>query len=156
MTIQCKYREITFTDADVVNIDNWIPKGEYNPHNVRPWLLHDSGFVLCVVFADSLQDALDEAVNENKLDRFQIDMDNEGERDDYLTSNWDDADHSLDQECPEYTDAAGVKYWWRDGMTPAFLGNASEPFDIESLGIEELPNPARSFCAQFAASVKQE
>jgi hypothetical protein len=155
MSVQCKYREITFTDADVVNIDNWIPKGEYNPHNVRPWLLHDHGFVLCVVFAESLQEALDEAADENKLDRYQIYP--EQDKGDYLTSNWDEADHSLDPECPEWVDTpSGVKYWWRDGMVPAFLGNAGEPFDIDTLEFIGLPNPSRSFCAQFAASVDKQ
>jgi hypothetical protein len=32
-----------------------------------------------------------------------------------------------------------------------YLGNASDALDIESLGVVELPNPPRSFCAQFAA-----
>ena len=60
--------EIDFTDDDVVNPDDYIPRGESNPHKVRPWLLHDHGFCLCVVFAESLQDAFDEAVDAGKLD----------------------------------------------------------------------------------------
>lgn len=70
--MQATYREIKFTDADVVNPDDFIPAGEYNPHNTRPWLLHDHGTALAIVFADSLQDALDLAVDNNKLDRFQV------------------------------------------------------------------------------------
>jgi len=153
--VKCSFREISFTDDDVVNLDNWIPKGEYNPHNVRPWLIHDHGFAVAVVFADCEQEALDEAVDENKLDRWQIHPENANDLDDYLTSHWEHADHSLDPECPEYVDADGVKYWWRDGMVPAFLGNASEPFDLDTLDIIELPNPKRSFCAQFAISQKE-
>jgi hypothetical protein len=61
-----------FTDADVVNVEDWIPAGEYNPHKVRPWLLHDCGFTLAVVFASCLQDVLDIAVDNNKLDQFKI------------------------------------------------------------------------------------
>jgi hypothetical protein len=53
----------------------------------------------------------------------------------------------FDANCPEYTDKDGGKWWW--AIEPTFLGNASELFDIESLGYVELPNPKRSFCAQF-------
>jgi hypothetical protein len=69
---QAQFNQITFTDADVVNKDGFIPAGEYNPHNVRPFLLHDHGFTVAVVFADSLQDALDEAADAGKLDSFQV------------------------------------------------------------------------------------
>lgn len=148
-----KFNEITFTDADVVNLDNWIPAGEYNPHGVRPWLLHDSGFVLCVVFADCEQEALDEAVDADKLDRFLIDVKSLAEREDYMTQDVNEMAAGFDPEVPDYVDEAGGKWWWADDApTPAFLGNAGEPFDIESLGVEELPNPKRSFCAQFDAA----
>jgi hypothetical protein len=63
---------IKFTDEDVVNIEDWIPKGEYNPHSVRPWLIHDHGFVVAVCFADCPQDALDIAADSKKLDGFRI------------------------------------------------------------------------------------
>jgi hypothetical protein len=113
--------EFSFDDEDVVNADEWIPKGEYNPHNVRPFLLHDHGFVVAVAFASSLQDAIDAAVDADKLDRFQV-------------SEADIADYPNEE-----------------GLT--FLGNASEPFDIEGLDVVELPNPPKqSFAAQFAAA----
>ena len=83
-------------------------------------MLHDHGFVLAVVFADCLQDALDIAVDNDKLDRFQV----------------------TDNEMSDYPDEEGL----------SFLGNASEPFDIESLGAIELPNPKFSFVALFNAS----
>jgi len=114
--------QIKFTDEDVVDIDDWIPAGEYNPHNVRPWLLHDHGFVLAVVFADCLQDAIDEAVDADKLDRFLV---NEADRGDY-------------------PDDEGI----------SLLGNAGEPFDIESLGYVELDNPPMSWVAVFQAAQK--
>lgn len=125
--------EYRFSDSDVANPDDWIPANDgSNPHNVRPWLLHDHGFTLAVVFASNLQDALDSAVDEGKLDRFQISP--EDLRDDY-------------------------KYNWETGEAEygsvALLGNASEPFDIESLGVVELPNPPRSFVAQFAAAFQK-
>lgn len=67
---------IKFSENDVVNIDDWIPAGECNPHNVRPFLLHDHGFVLAIVFADCLRDALDIAADKEKLDSFKIENDN--------------------------------------------------------------------------------
>lgn len=115
----------TFTDDDVVNIDDYIPAGEYNPHNVRPWLLHDHGFVIAVVFAENLQDALDEAVDENKLDAFMI------EEKDY-------ADYGVGTDKP----------------TCVFLGNYDEPFDIDCLDAIELPNPPMSFRALWDAATK--
>jgi len=70
--MQAKFNEITFSDADVLNPEDYIPAGAYNTHRVRPWLLHDHGFVVAVVFADCLQDALDEAADNGKLDGFQV------------------------------------------------------------------------------------
>ena len=64
--------QIKWSDEDVVNVRDFTPAGEYNPHNVRPWLLHDHGFTIAVVFADCLQDALDIAVDEDKMDRFLV------------------------------------------------------------------------------------
>ncbi len=120
--LQSKFSEITFTDADIVNKDDFIPKGEYNPHNVRPFLLHDHGFIVAVVFADCLQDAIDIAVDADRMDRYAIDP----------------------KDMADYPDDEGI----------SFLGNAGEPFDIESLGAIELPNPEFSFCALFNARVK--
>ena len=120
--------DFTFDDSDVCNVDDWIPKNDgSNPHNVRPFLLHDHGFTVCVVFASNLQDALDTAVDENKMDRYLI---GESER----------ADYDYNPETGEFGE--GVTY----------LGNASEPFDIETLGVVEMPNPPRSFAAQFTSA----
>lgn len=70
--LQAKFNEITFTDKDIVNADDYIPQGQGNPHKVRPFLLHEHGIVLAVVFADCLQDAIDEAVDAGKLDKFKV------------------------------------------------------------------------------------
>ena len=121
-SVRSKFNGITFTDADVVNADSFIPDGEYNPHNVCPFLLHDHGFVLAVVFADCLQDAIDEAVDAGKLDRYAVTPEE-------FASDYDSNEESV-----------------------SYLGNASEMFDIESLGVVELPNPAFSFCAMFNAA----
>jgi hypothetical protein len=123
---ESKFQEITFSDSDIVNPDDFIPAGEYNRRKVRPWLIHDHGFVVCVVFADCEQDALDIAVDEGKLDRYQI---TEEDAEDYPTLNSEEE--------------AGI----------CRLGNASEPFNIESLGMIELPNPKFSFCSLFNESV---
>lgn len=117
-----KFNEISFSDNDISNFEDWIPDGEYNPHNVRPWLLHDHGFCVAVVFADCLQDALDIAADDNRLNGF------------FLT----------DEDLKDYKD---------DDIT--YLGNASEPFDISTLGVIELPNPKASFVAQFVEHMKQ-
>lgn len=111
---------IMFTDADVVNPDEFVPAPQ---QTVRPFLLHDHGFVLAVVFADCLQDALDIAADAGKMDLYKVDEEDYGD------------------------------YDWDTGSPPcSFLGNASEPFDIESLGVEELTNPPFSFVALYDAT----
>jgi hypothetical protein len=64
--------DMQFDDTDVVEPSAFIPAGEFNPHNVRPWLLHDHGFTVAVVFASCLQDAIDEAVDSGKMDRYMV------------------------------------------------------------------------------------
>ena len=120
--VTCKIRvrnlELQFSDADVVEPDEFIPSGEYNPHDIHPWLLHDHGFPVAIVFASCLQDALDAAVDADKMDRYLIGP-------------------------SDYTDY-GVN---TDDDRACYLGNASEPFDIDSLGFVELSNPPFSFAA---------
>jgi hypothetical protein len=67
-----KFNEITFSDSDVVNNGDFIAAGDFNPHRVRPWLIHDAGFVVAVVFASCEQDALDEAADAGKFDGLQV------------------------------------------------------------------------------------
>lgn len=115
--------DLWFSDKDVCNPSDYIPAGEYNPHNVRPFLLHDHGFPVAVVFADCLQDACDIAADEGKLDRFRV----------------------TEEDMKDYSEEEQERL--------AFLGNASEPFDIETLGALELPNPAFSFAALLTAAM---
>jgi hypothetical protein len=117
-----QFQQIKFSDSDIVDLDAWIPHGEFNPHNVRPFLFHDHGFTVAVVFASNMQEALDAAVDGDKLDRFLI------PKEDY-------ADYGVETDSPSC----------------AFLGNAGEAFDIEALEALELPNVPRSFVAQFNA-----
>lgn len=132
--MNAKYKEIQFSDEDVVNLDDWIPEGQYNPHRVRPWLIHDHGFTIAVVFADCAQDALDEAVDNHKLDAFLI----------------EEKGNTPGTKGRDVSDYPTLGTENEEGITR--LGNASEPFDIETLGIVEMPNPKASFAAQFAAS----
>jgi len=109
--------KIKFTLKDVVNLSegvSYLPdngKTSFNPHNVHPFVIHQYGHVICVVFASCLSDALDEAVDENKLDSYQIDE-----------SDYADYKIGTDEE------------------TCSHLGNASEPFDISELEIVEMTN----------------
>jgi hypothetical protein len=123
--MQATYREIRFSDDDVVNPEAYDSSGQYD----KPYLIHDAGFTLAVVFARSEQDALDEAVDAGKLDHLQI---TEEDEDDYMTGRDSEGN-------PDYDERV------------TFLGNAGEPFDIETLEIIELPNPRFSFAALFAA-----
>lgn len=82
---------------------------EFNPHNIHPILVTEHGFISFIVFAEHLQDALDILADEGKLDTFQIE---EKDFEDY-----------------------GIN---TDNPTCTFLGNASEPFDIENLSAFDL------------------
>lgn len=112
--------EWTITDEMIVNPDDYIPTGKFNPHHIRPWLIHNEYGVLCVVFASCEQDALDEAVDNDRLDSC-------------LIAESDYADYGV----------------WTDDDESAHLGNAGEPFDLTYIGLVELPNNALAdFCPQ--------
>jgi hypothetical protein len=113
--------DLSFTDADVVEPREFIPAGEFNPHNSRPWYVHNAGFCLGVTFASCESDALDILADNGKLDTFKVE-------------EADMADYGDEEE----------------GITR--LGNAGEPFDIESVDIFALPAPAFSFAAMFMAA----
>lgn len=141
-TSKVTYRNLDFqfSDSDIVNPDDFIAQGEYNPHNVHPFLLHDSGFPVAVVFADCLQDALDIACDENKLDRYLIPE----------PSNTPGSNENSPLCADDYP-TLGTQN--EEGITR--LGNASEPFDIDTLGVVELRNPPFSFCALFNAATDE-
>ena len=81
-------------------------QGDYNPHNVRAWLINDEHGYLGIVIGEHDQEALDNAADYGVLDRLA--MSNE-DYEEYETNGWDDS-----YIC---------------------LGNASEPFWSEYLGI---------------------
>lgn len=145
--MKSSHNQITFTDADVADIGSFIPKGEYNPHNVHPWIIHDAGFTLAVVFASNLQDALDIAVDENKLDQFMIKWPEKDTIPPKYDEIWDYVHEVKEGEGGKIGDK-----WYDFNDSVSFLGNAGEPFDIDNLDYQELANPPYSFCAMFNAA----
>lgn len=135
---------VKFSDADVVNPDDW-EFGKY-----KPWLIHEAGFVLAVVFAETYGDALDEAADAGRLDKFRIDPKDKGDLEDYFEK--DVIPPGYDPNCPEYTDEQGNMYWPRVGWEPHYLGNASEPFDTKGVEFVELKRPPFSFVALYNAA----
>lgn len=137
------FKGITFSDSDVVQrSESYTPPNVYNP-GIRPFLLHDHGFVLAVVIARSTQDAVDDAVDEGKLDRFQLDPNDKSHQANYMEPVTNPG-----KENPGFL-IDGTFYDWKDGVS--FLGSAGEPFDIEGLEVVELPNPKFSLCALLQA-----
>lgn len=105
------WNRMKFSDEDIVNLDDWIPEGEYNPHKVRPFLISGIYGVCAVVFADCVSSALDIAADGDKLRG-------------YLVSDEDMAEKNEEE---------------REGL--AYLGNYGDPYNINDLVIVDLPNP---------------
>lgn len=118
-TIKTDNFEFRLSDDDIINPDEISYQGDSYATNL--FVLHDHGFTICAVWARNLQDAIDHAVDADKLDRYLIDPS-------------DYADYGVETDNP----------------TCAFLGNASEPFDIDTLGYVEIAPPRRSNCAEIA------
>lgn len=110
-TVATQHGAMSYEADDVVNPDSFIPNGEFNPHKVRPFLIHNEFGTLAIVYADNEQDALDEAADADKLDSVQVD------EEEYFKA--DEEGHS-----DEY----------------ANLGNAGQPFDLTYIGLIPLPN----------------
>lgn len=122
------YKGLVFSDQDIVNPEDYVPQGEYNPHTIRPWLISDGQKVIAIVFADCESDALDLACDEHKLE-------------DYFVS--DEVMYKFGETEQEQ----------ENRLTR--LGNAGEPHDIAELKIVALPNPPFSFCALFNAAEQE-
>ncbi len=116
-----------FTDADVVNPEDCIWDGYYNPHNVRPFLLHDHGFTLAVAFADCLRDAIDEAGEAGKLDRYIVEPD------------------VIKSDYPKEEDRERLEFF--DGKEGAY--------DLESLHVVELTAPKQSFTVLYDHFIRE-
>ena len=144
-----KINEVSFTDADIVNPDDYIAAGEYNPYNVRLFVAHDHGVIVGAAFAECRSDALDKLADANKLDHLRINPENEHDREDYMTTDVKEIASGFDPDCVEHESPDGTMYWWK--KEPAFLGNAIEPFDIDTLSVFEVPCPKMSICALLDA-----
>lgn len=68
------YNGITFTDSDILNPFDAVYANEDNPNSIQPWLIHDQGSVVCMVFADSKSSALDIAANRGKLNTYRVEV----------------------------------------------------------------------------------
>jgi hypothetical protein len=122
-----------FTLKDVCNLSDALSyapesgkKASFNPHGVRPIILSDHGQVVTVVFASNLQDALDEAVDQHKLDSYMIE---------------EPGNTNTEVKGLPAADYPTLGTENEEGI--ARLGNASEPFDIENIDVEEMT------CAAF-------
>lgn len=152
--VKWKHFEIRFTDADIVDIDD-VETEDDSPYRYRQnnkmFLFHDHGFTIAVVMASNLQDALDAVVDADKLDRYLIDPSDASDRNDYMTTDVSKMASGYDADCPEYVEEDGTKWWWEND--PTFLGNASEPFDIESVEYITFPLPKLSITALYGEYV---
>lgn len=104
--------EAQFSSNDYINPESWTRDSRMP----TAFVVLNAGYVLGIVFPEyygySEQDALDEMADRGKLDAYQV---SESELADYQTG-------VSDEGYPEY-----------EGLI--HLGNASEPFDLESLDI---------------------
>lgn len=96
-------------DAVRLLAEKGYEQGEYNPHNVRAWLVYDEHGHLGVVLGSHEQEALDEAADSGVLDRLLM---SDEDYQEYSSNGWDDS--------------------------YIHLGNASEPFWSEYLGLIEI------------------
>lgn len=112
--------EYRYTAEDFANLDSVDYSMFSHPRMNRAYVIHNAGAVLAIVFSEYYayceQDALDEAVDRDKLDSLLI---NDSELPDYQTG----------------TDSEGYPEY--DGI--AYLGNASEPFDQSTLDLFTIP-----------------
>jgi len=117
---------IRFDDQDVVNPQDYDPdaKGELDMPGCGnlPVLFHDHGFTLAIVFAETLQDAMDIFADSGKADRFEI------SHEEFKSGDWGT------EENPR-----GIIH----------LGNESRMFDSESFEFVILQNPPFSFTGLY-------
>lgn len=70
-TVKTNRGEIELTPERIL-ANNVIFPREYNPHNVRLWVIGNEYGPLCAVWSDCEQDALDEACDKGLLDSFLV------------------------------------------------------------------------------------
>ncbi len=86
-------------------VNGFHAEASYNPHNVKAYVIHNEFGVLCVAVGDSLQEALDNAVDNGCLDSCLIE----------------------DLEEYDYDQISLDDY--------SSLGNAGELFDLSYIGV---------------------
>lgn len=117
--IRHNHYEAQYAPEDFINPDSWSRDPKLN----RAFVFLNGGTIIGILFPEyynySEEDALDEAADQGVLDAFRV---SGKEMLDYMVTT--DGSDEVDQ--PEY-----------ERLT--FLGNASKPFDIESLTIWRVP-----------------
>jgi hypothetical protein len=88
---------------------NGFSAGEYNPHRVKAWLIHNEVYYSFIAIGSSEQEAIDNCVDSNLWDHMKM----------------------SDEDLQEYEENG-----WDDSFIRA--GNASEAFWSENLFIEEI------------------
>ena len=72
MDIKLENKNIVTIYDDCILTNDVIFPHEYNPHNVRPWVIFNEFGAICLVWACCEQDGLDEALDAGKLDCFLV------------------------------------------------------------------------------------
>ncbi len=81
--------------------NNVVLEGEYNPHGVRLFVIGEqhSSTPICALWADSLQDALDEATDLNQMESFKVDK---PDREDEWASHLVHLGNASEPHCLDY------------------------------------------------------
>jgi alpha-L-arabinofuranosidase len=95
-------------EGENILCNNIALPGDFNPHNVRLWVIGNEYGPLCAVWADCEQDALDEATDAGLLDSFLVPA--------------EEAEKMTDEELADC----------------ARLGNAGEPANLDSAWVAEV------------------
>ena len=95
--------------AAALLLANGYTPGEYNPHSVRAWEITNEYGHVCIALGSHAQEALDSAVDNDLMQSFAMDAEDYAE---YAAKGWDDS--------------------------YALLGNASEPYWTDYMGITEI------------------
>lgn len=67
---------------------NGFGSGQYNPHRVKAWLIHNEIYFSFIAIGSCQQDAIDNCVDENLWDSFKM---SEESYQEYSENDWDDS-----------------------------------------------------------------
>jgi hypothetical protein len=75
-TVTVVTRGVRWSHDDVINPDELLWDMEQRAERKDPighlYVMHDHGFVVCVVYEESEQEAIEEAADQDKLDRWKV------------------------------------------------------------------------------------